>query len=173
MMKEKRLQMDRKTFSLYDQNIYNLVLQHPYVQNSKMIACYVSLPNEVDTLALIETFLKTKSVCVPRVEGTIMHFYQIDSLDELQVGHFHVLEPTTSRKVLSQDIDIMLVPMMAFDGRKYRVGYGKGYYDKYFASGYQGYKLGLAYAMQYVNEIAVDEYDYALDEIITESDILK
>ena len=109
-----------------------------------------SLPKEVETLSLIQELLKTKRVCVPKVNQDTMDFYEIDSLDDLKEGYFHVLEPTTTALILPEDIDCMLVPMLAFDKQKYRVGYGKGFYDKYFARGYHGYKLGLAFSFQYV-----------------------
>lgn len=169
MMKEKRLLLDQETFSLYNQSIFNQVIHHPYYQSAQMIACYVSFQHEVDTLVLIEDALQTHRVCVPKVHGDIMHFYEIQSLDDLKEGTFHVLEPTTSKQIQPQDIDFMIVPLLAFDQLKYRVGYGKGYYDKYFAAGYQGYKLGLAFSFQYIDCIDIDQYDYCLDEIIVEN----
>lgn len=169
MMKEKRLLLNQETFSLYNQSIYHQVIHHPYYQSAKLIACYVSLQYEVDTISLIKKTLETHRVCVPKVHGDIMHFYEIESLDDLKEGCFHVLEPITTKQIQLQDIDLMIVPLLAFDQFKYRVGYGKGYYDKYFASGYQGYKLGLAFSFQYVNCIDIDQYDYCLDEIIVEN----
>ena len=61
----------------------------------------------------------------------------------------------------------MIIPMLAFDSRLYRVGYGKGYYDRYLVSGFKGYKLGLAFSWQEVEFIENDQYDQQLDEIIT------
>lgn len=168
MMKEKRLLLDDKTLSFYNQCIYQKVINHSLCQKAKIIGCYVSLPKEVDTLKLIQKLLQSHRICVPKVEGVVMNFYEIHSLDDLKEGHFHVLEPVTIKKVEPCDIDLMLVPMLAYDQALYRVGYGKGFYDKYFASGFNGYKLGLAYSFQYVETIHHDHYDYALDEILTE-----
>lgn len=168
MMKEKRLTVNKETFSCHNQQIFQKVIQHPIVQSSKIIGCYVALPREVQTTQIILELLKDHRVCVPKVEGNHMSFYEIHSLDDLKEGHFHVLEPLTSILIPICDIDLMIVPMLAFDDRQYRVGYGKGYYDKYFASGYKGYKLGLAFSFQYIEKIDVDDNDIALDEIITE-----
>lgn len=169
LMKEKRLKMNQETFSLYNDAIFQKVISHPKIQSSEIIGCYVSLSQEVQTLKIIEQLIKTKRICVPKVEGHVMHFYEIHSLDELSEGHFHVLEPITSQKIWPYDIDCMLVPMLAFDRELQRVGYGKGYYDKYFASDYHGYKLGLAFSYQFVEQIKRNQYDYHLDEIITEN----
>ena len=97
-----------------------------------------------------------------------MEFYYIHSLNDLKEGTFHVLEPTTNQIANIQDIDLMIVPMLAFDNQNYRVGYGKGFYDKYFAKGYLGYKLGLAFSYQKVDKIDINEYDLPLDEILCE-----
>lgn len=168
MMKEKRLQMNDETLFLYSQSIRKKVMSHPRYQQAHTIGIYVSLPREVDTMTLIEETLKQHHVCVPKVHGNVMHFYEITSLEELEEGHFHVLEPTSNHLVQPEDIDLMIVPMMAFDHQFYRVGYGKGYYDRYFQRRFHGYKLGLAYSFQKVDDIDKNLYDIPLDEIINE-----
>lgn len=167
-MKEKRSLMKKETFFLHSQIIQQKIQEHPHYLKAKTIGFYVSLPGEVDTISLIRKALKTHCVCVPKVIDDEMEFYCIHSLDDLQEGTFHVLEPTTHELVLPQDIDLMIVPMLAFDEHHYRVGYGKGFYDKYFARDFQGYKLGIAFSFQKVKEIDIDCYDLPLDEIICE-----
>lgn len=167
MMKEKRLCMNHETFLLHNHKIQQRVLSHQRYLNSQTIGIYVSLPYEVETLSLIKEMLKSHRVCVPKVKGKTMNFYQINSLDDLKEGHFHVLEPQTSKLIDPSQIDLMIIPMLAYDLRLYRVGYGKGYYDRYLANGFQGYKLGLAFSWQKVNHIDNDEYDQQLDEILT------
>lgn len=168
IMKEKRLIISRETFSYGNQQIFQKVINHPIVQSSTTIGCYVSLPQEVQTTQIISELLKSHRVCVPKVKGSHMCFYEIHSLDDLKEGCFHVLEPITSTLIDACDIDLMIVPMLAYDQKKFRVGYGKGYYDKYFANGYKGYKLGLAFSFQYVEKIDTADNDIALDEIVTE-----
>lgn len=166
LMKQKRLLYTKETFLRWSHQILQKVLEHPIYQKSQTIGIYVSLPQEVETLNLIQKALPHKRVCVPKVEGDIMRFYEICSLDDVQEGHFHVLEPTTKTLVEAKDIDLMIIPMLAFDDNLYRVGYGKGFYDKYLTSGFCGYKLGLAFAFQRVDHIAYDCYDQQLDEVI-------
>lgn len=165
-MKEQRLLYSQETLLYYSQLIEQQIFQHPLYQNAKIIGIYVSLPMEVNTIHLIQESLNNHRVCVPKVEGDIMNFYEITSLDDLKEGCFHVLEPMTVSYIDSQEIDLMIVPLLAYDKELYRVGYGKGFYDKYFASGFCGYKLGLAFDFQYVDHIDRDKYDYPLDEII-------
>lgn len=165
-IKEQRLLYSQETFLYYSQLIEQQVLRHPLYQKAKIMGIYVSLPTEVNTIHLIQESLRNHRVCVPKVEGNIMHFYEITSLDDLKEGYFHVLEPLTTAYISPQDIDLMIVPLLAYDQELYRVGYGKGFYDKYFASGFCGYKLGLAFDFQYVYHIDRNQYDYPLDEII-------
>ncbi|MCD7840453.1 MAG: 5-formyltetrahydrofolate cyclo-ligase, partial [Erysipelotrichaceae bacterium] len=94
MMKAKRLQ-HMKTFSAYSSLICQSVLSHPQISKSTLIACYVSLTDEVDTHELINELLKTHQVCVPKVHGNTMDFYEIRSFNDLTEGCFHVLVPTT------------------------------------------------------------------------------
>ena len=167
VMKEKRRNMSYESWLTDSHIIHQKVLTHPIYQKSKRIGIYVHLPFEVETQSLIEVMLKNHKVCVPKVEGNDMNFYQIHSLNDLKEGHFHVLEPKSSQLILPQDIDLMIIPMLAFDQTNHRLGYGKGYYDRYLSNCFQGYKLGLAFAWQQVDDINHDEYDQSLDEIIT------
>lgn len=168
VMKNKRLLINKETFFLHSQAIIHKVLQHPLYLQAKTVGIYVSLPGEVDTLSLIQEALKTHRVCVPKVIGQDMEFYEIYSLNDLQEGTFHVLEPMRAELIAPQDIDLMIVPMLAFDSKLNRVGYGKGFYDKYFSRGFQGYKMGLAFSFQEVDEINNDAFDCPLDEVMTE-----
>ncbi len=168
VMKKRRLLMERETFLLHSQKIIEKVQQHDSYKKAKTIGIYVSLPGEVDTIPLIQQALKTHRVCVPKVIKDEMEFYYIRSLNDLKEGIFHVLEPITHELADAKDIDLMIVPMLAFDNQNYRVGYGKGFYDKYFAKDYNGYKLGLAFLYQKVHQIDIDIYDLPLDEILSE-----
>ena len=169
IMKQKRLFLKEETFFHNSQIVLNKVIHHCSYQNANVIGVYVSMNHEVDTFKLIEHMLKDgKVVVTPKVKGVNMDFYRIHTLDELKEGYFHVLEPTTDILVSPQDIDLMIVPLLAYNDQNHRVGYGKGYYDRYFFRGFQGYKLGLAFSFQHVEEIETNEFDYALDEIVNE-----
>lgn len=167
LIKQLRQQFPSQQQMIENENIMNQVLRHPLFLKSKTIGIYVSLSQEVSTLLLIQKALQTHRVCVPKVQGDIMHFYDIHDMNDLKPGHFHVLEPIGCQVTDPQDIDLMIVPLLAYDQKCYRVGYGKGYYDKYFQNDFYGYKLGLAFSYQYVEHIDYDDFDISLDEIIT------
>ena len=139
------------------------------------ILTYVSCRSEVITDDLILAALKDgKKVGVPKVEGDIMNFYYINSLDELEAGYFGVREPKTIKSLVSDSSGcLMIVPGLAFDRNLNRIGYGKGFYDKYFQSHKDTpfVKCGIAFDIQLCEKIEADPYDQPLDMLVTDKDI--
>ena len=116
----------------------------------RQLLTYVSTPIEVDTLEIIRRALADgKRVAVPRcVPGTRdMEFYWINGVEELEPGTFGVLEPRPDpkRKVTDFSNGLCLVPALCYDWRGYRLGYGKGYYDRFLA-GFGGHMIGVCYS---------------------------
>ncbi len=156
----------------FDSRIRETFLHSTSYTKSSVILTYVSTPIEVDTLAIIETALNDgKRVACPRcVDGTRrMEFYYIDSLTELSPGTFGVPEPEANPWRLYQEEShpICIVPGLAFDRWGYRLGYGKGYYDR-FLSGYKGWTVGLCYSSCVEYKLPHGRYDRAVDRLITE-----
>jgi len=148
------------------------LFEHEYYKEAKMIGFYVSKKYEVETILLLEQALKKKRIAVPKVEGEIMNFYRIKALSDLKEGSFHVFEPTTPYITRANKMDLIIVPLVAFNRKLYRVGYGKGFYDKYLKD-YKGHTIGLAFSFQEVDEDFEEEFDLPLDLIITEKEIIK
>ncbi len=139
---------------------------------SSVILTYVSTDIEVDTFEIILAALRDgKRVACPRcVEGTRdMEFYYIDSLDDLERRSFGVLEPEKDPSRLYQGAlhPICIVPGLAFDRWGYRLGYGKGYYDRFLAN-YRGWTVGLCYNSCVEYRLPHGRYDRAVDRLITE-----
>lgn len=161
----KRKNIENKTIK--DKIIYNKVINNKYVLKSDLILIYVSNNEEVNTLNIINYFLSFKKVAVPRIDNNIMNFYIINSLDELKKGYFNILEPITNNKVLSYSNSVCITPGICFDNNGYRVGYGKGFYDKFFSKN-NIYKIGLCYKECIIENIIIDKYDINVDEIIND-----
>lgn len=133
---------------------------------------YVSKPIEVDTLALIAAvFSAGKRVAVPRcVPGTYdMEFYEIRSMEDLAPGSFGVLEPIPEKCALvpAHTPGLCVVPGLSFDTQGYRLGYGKGYYDRFLAE-FQGPTVGICYAGCIQWNLPHGYYDKPVDLLITE-----
>ncbi len=138
---------------------------------SGTILIYVSTPIEVDTKRIIENaWADGKRVAVPRCipDTRLMEFHYITSFDDLKPGMFGVLEPDEGLEIVT-DFDgcLMIVPAMQFDINGYRLGYGKGYYDRYM-SRFSGVSAGLCYIEELRRHMYHGRYDRPVDVIVTD-----
>ena len=131
---------------------------------------YLSFGTEVDTKAIVDRLFKLgKTVCVPKIVDGKMKSVKIDKSTELIINDYGIKEPILEEELLP---DLAIVPMVAFNEGCYRVGYGKGYYDRYFSSiNCDVLKIGVAYEKQKVCGFDIDEYDVPCDIIITDDKI--
>lgn len=140
---------------------------------------YVNIGKEVNTRNIIERLLldgKNVSVpvCIP--ETTRLKASQIYDFSDLESSQFGLLEPKSGliREVNPKDIEIVLVPGLAFDRKGNRLGYGKGYYDGFLIELTSGaLKIGLSYSFQIIEEVPVDDFDIPLDIIVTEKEVIQ
>ncbi len=160
------------------ENIFQTIIQLPEYQEAKNIAIYYSTEYEVDTKELIEYSLKQKkNVYLPRViDKHKMVFIRIYNLnpENYTISKYGITEPILDENnLLADTIDLTIVPGLCFDKKKYRVGYGGGFYD-YFLSNHKTYKLGICYDNQILEDfINIDEYDIPMDIVITEKRKIK
>lgn len=155
-----------------DFKILNSVLSLKEYKNSEILLTYVSTDIEVDTKALIiQALLDKKIVAVPRcVEGKVeMKFYVISSLEDLEKGSFGVLEPSLKKckELTNFENAVCILPGLGFDLKGYRLGYGKGYYDR-FLSEFRGRNIGLCYNICLKALIPHGRYDKMVDILVTE-----
>lgn len=150
-------------------------------QKAEVFLMYASLPDEVETLSLIHELTEEgkRQVYCPVTQGDEMEFYRISSLEDLKEGNFHVLEPeplTENCLELQKDVHYcMLMPGLMFDKRGNRLGYGKGYYDKYLARVPKDVNLttvALSYESMVKDAIPAEETDWRADYIVTEIEVI-
>ncbi|MDF2606171.1 MAG: 5-formyltetrahydrofolate cyclo-ligase [Bacillales bacterium] len=139
--------------------------------NSKNISITLSTELEIDTYAIIrKAWDQGKSVSVPAIDVPTksMTFYRINSFDNLKITKFGIKEPADNNEVSSiENFDLVIVPGVYFNKRKYRIGYGGGYYDRFLPK-VKAAKISLAYDFQVAETFIEDSYDYPVDLIITE-----
>lgn len=157
--------------------IIDNVTQLQEFKRAETIHCYVSMNNrgEVNTHQLIRRlFSLGKRVVVPITnfeDGTLIHVI-LNSFDELEKNKWGVLEPEGGEKINPEKLDLVLVPMVGGDEMCNRIGYGKGFYDR-FLSEVSCPKIGLIFEQNIVKRIPVEEFDVTLDKIITEDRVIK
>lgn len=155
-----------KDKDIKDNIIYNRIISDIDILNKDLILIYVSYNSEVDTLKIINYFLDKKKVAVPRIDNGIMNFYYINNIDDLKIGYFGILEPISNNIVKDFSNCVSITPGICFDKFGNRVGYGKGFYDKFYYK-YDVFKIGLCYKECLLDRIDIDIYDIAVDKIIT------
>lgn len=139
----------------------------PEYKDAKTVFCYVSYNGEVDTLNLLSDILKAKTLVVPYCIDDVgnMIAVKINSADDLHKGMYGILEPKNPVEFPKDKIDFVIVPGVAFSKDGYRLGYGKGYYDR-FLSDISPYKLGVIKKELFLEKLPHDEFDIKMDDVI-------
>lgn len=143
---------------------------------SEFVLIYANYNNEVDTDEIVlRSIMRGKKVYMPKVFGDDMEFYRVFSLDELQKGAFGIREPygIEHQKFEGNENSVCIMPLAAFDEQGNRIGYGKGYYDRYLNRIKVGCRIGLAYSCQKAECIPNEEHDIKMDYIICEDILYK
>lgn len=149
--------------------------------SAKNIFIYISYGSEINTKNIILKAIEdNKEVYVPRTEVKTnnMDAVNIISFDKLIRNAYGILEPSNMEPFIDpNELDLIVVPGVAFDNNKGRIGYGAGYYDRYFnkinKNNYNRInKVALAYDFQIINEVPMDKYDMSVDCIIANSKII-
>lgn len=168
---DKRAAIDKETRIQKHAKIYKALM--PYLKNVDTIALYASFRDEVDTWKLLHDEILFPHIVVPRVEGDTMSFYRYQGEEHLIPSNYGILEPDASCELVSpEEIDVIVVPLVAFDEKKHRIGYGGGFYDKFLPLT-NALTIAIAYEEQKVENIIALPHDIALDLIITDQHIYK
>lgn len=130
---------------------------------------YLSFGSEFSTKGLIRALLaRGKRVCVPRIEGGVMR--SVPYAEPLEAGAYGILQPKGGEETACR---VALTPLLAVDGEGYRLGYGGGYYDRYFSLHPEVLRVGLAYAGQAVERLPREKTDMPLHAVVTEKGVMR
>ena len=152
------------------------IVASPAYATARAIHCYLPMRSEVDTRPLLaDALAHGKRVAVPIVvprAAELAHAW-LDSLaaDALAPGAFGTFNPRDLRPATPGEWELVIVPLLAFDRRGYRLGYGKGYYDRLLAASPVA-SIGAAFAAQEIDRLPIEAHDIALDLIATEREMI-
>lgn len=170
-IKEERRNLTADDKAKLDSGVARNVFRLYQYRAAKTVMVYVSTPIEVDTFQIIKGAWKDgKKVAVPRcIPGTrLMEFHYITSFDDLSPGTFKVLEPDPSLPTVDDFAGcLMLLPALSLDYLGFRLGYGKGYYDRYM-SRFNGSCAGICYSANVRRHMYHGRFDRPVDVIVTE-----
>lgn len=156
--------------------IFAHIMSLPEYRAAEVIHTFVSWRDEVDTHAIIKaSFAAGKRVAVPRVppdKSQLEHYFIFD-FAALVPGTLGILEPLSGPQAhANTHFDVIFVPGLAFDRSGNRLGYGRAYYDQFLVKS-MALKIGLAFALQIVEEVPVAPHDQRVDMIITEQEVIR
>ena len=151
-----------------DQALNERLLQHPFYQEAKVIATYLSFPHEFQTQELIEQALKDgKKVLIPKTYPKGRMDFVVYDPQQLVKTSFGLLEPQGDLEVVdASQIDLIHVPGLAFTTEGYRIGYGGGYYDRYLKH-FSGNTLSTVYPCQ-IRDFIPEDHDIPVQEVLVD-----
>lgn len=153
----------RRVFDLVENTAAFMLAEH--------ILMYHSLPDELSTREFIDRWSARKRFYLPRVNGVNLDILPYDR-SWLHLGAFNIEEPTGDETADINDIELIIVPGVAYDRRGNRIGRGKGYYDRLLRDT-RAVTIGVAYSCQLCDDIEPDEFDVPVNYVITEDGIVK
>lgn len=171
-MKRLRRQITKEESEQKSRAAADAVFELPQYKSAETVMAYMASFKEISTSAIIRDALKHKRLVIPVSNTdsfTITPSY-LKSENELVKGAYGIYEPRIIEPAEVNDIDIAFIPGIAFDRRGGRLGFGKGYYDR-FLSEFHGVKIGFCYEFQLIDTLPLDSHDIPMDIIITEKRI--
>lgn len=155
-----------------NRKIYENLRQIVEFNQAKSIFCYISYLTEVETHKLIKQWLATSiRVAVPKIfDKTTMHAVKLSSWDNLEPDKLGILTPK-SDEIDAGPFDISITPGLGFTQFGARLGYGRGYYDRWFSNNDVKQKIGVCFEEQIVNELPTEITDITLDLVVSEKNI--
>ncbi len=173
-VKRRRAEADAASLQAASARILELFTALAEYKEASLLLAYVDAKREVETRPLMrKAWQDGKRVAVPRVDGNgVMHYYNIESLDDLEPGSFGIMEPKKGCSLCETEAGLMLMPGVAFDEHCHRVGYGGGYYDRYLERHPELIHIALAFEFQIFPEVPFEEHDILPQMIVTEERIL-
>ncbi len=169
----KRDEMGEEEVRLYSESINERIKSLYEFKEAKKLLLFCPFRKEPDITPLfLESASSGKETIFPKVDNNDLRLYKVDSMEAFKRGSFCILEPQYGEEVSPEEIDLVLVPGLAFNIRGYRIGFGKGFYDRLLKK-IRGTKVGVAYSFQVVEELPTDEWDQPVDLIVTEKYVIK
>lgn len=165
LIKERKQLMTDEEQVRWSAIIMQKIEQCERFRTARSVLCYWPIAGEVQIIPLIEKYAGKKNILLPVVKGDSLEIRSFTGCADLRPGTFGIPEPTG--EIYTDNVDVALVPGIAFDMTGHRLGRGKGYYD-HFLPTTPAYCIGVAFRLQILENVPVDSWDVIMDEVITD-----
>lgn len=165
--------MNKPQYEHSSYKIAQTLYQDSFWKEARTVGVTISSFPEVDTYQIIrKAWEEGKQVVIPKClpKKREMVFRTFTQFNQLESVYFGLLEPikTVTKEVQANEIDLLIVPGLAYTEEGYRLGFGGGYYDRYLA-GFNGNTISLAFQSQVVTELPIEDHDISVSKLITDS----
>lgn len=167
IIKEKKKLLTEEERKIQSADVCRRLLDLPQIKEAKYILAYYPLPDELDIRDFIMNIDKSKTILLPIVNNEDLELGIYKGKSHLSKGSYNILEPIDNKLFTDYSkIDIVIVPGIAFSREGFRLGRGKGYYDRFLQKVMNAYKIGVGYDFQILEEIPIEPHDVKLDLIL-------
>lgn len=178
VIRERRRGLDAAWINENSDAIERRVAELNEFRKASMVAAYVAMPGEVRSDAIIERcWREQKGVCVPayQAETGRYGFVKLERESRMVTGPSKILEPEDKSWIPVDDMELVLVPGLAFDSSGGRVGHGRGHYDRILEQARAGtpFKMALAFEFQMFERVPIDPSDVRMDVVVTEKRVIR
>lgn len=166
-MRAQRDALDKEWKKAYDSRMNEYLIGLTEAKSAKTIHTYLPIGSEINIQPAIDHWLAAgiRLICPKALPARKLSHHRLVSMEKLEKGYFGTKHPDGPALEILQ-ADLILVPGLAFDAAKNRLGYGSGYYDAFLRDQHLAFAAGLAYPFQVMEEIPVTQWDTPLQEII-------
>ena len=167
-IRHKKRQMTPQQIEMAGDRLAEAFIKTHAYQQAETIYGYMPYNQEVRTIPILEHALRHgKRVAVPKVYGDEMRFIYVTDLKVMEKSSCGIPEPIADNPVADDPTALVLMPGLAFDLQGHRIGYGGGFYDKFFAKEPLHPKIALCYDFQLFPALDTDAYDIPVDQVIS------
>lgn len=167
-MKLKKQSFTNEELKARSQTVLSKLEQTSLFKQASVVLFYWSLPDEVFTHDFIEKWSSYKKILLPVVNGDMLEIREYLGKKNMQMGKFNILCPQS--EIYEGQIDLAVIPGVAFDKQGNRLGRGKGFYDKFLTS-FRGIKIGLCFDFQLLDKVPSESFDQKVDTVISSNRI--
>lgn len=171
-IKKLRSDLTKEQVAKESKLIYNQIIDNKIFERAEVVMSYMSFQNEIDTEKINDYVISCgKKLLLPKmVDREIIK--PIEYTGKFKIDNsFGIKEPVG--ETYNGDIDLIIVPGVVFDREGNRIGYGRGYYDRFLKLYPRTRKISLAYEFQILDRLEVEEHDEKIDEIVTKNNIIR
>lgn len=147
-----------------DSNIISKIINLDVFKKSQNIGIYYPINNEVNILNIFK-IIKNKNYYLPKVMNNEIIYLYLEDMNNLIKDKFNIYVPNNNKIIIKNDLDLIIVPGLSFNKDNYRIGYGKGYYDR-FLKDYNNYKIGVTYK-EFINDFKEENHDIKFNLVIS------